>query len=190
MAVIFNASTSSGLVTTADNSGQIAFQTNGTQYNPTLIAATPQSSTSGTAIDFTGIPSWVKRVTLSYNAVSTTGTSNYQVQLGISSGVETTGYLANATTIAGSTTGFSITTGFAVIIAPSAANSYSGVIVFSLVSTSNNSWSAMGMGSAGTTTLHTAAGGKTLSGTLDRVRFTTANGTDTFDAGTINIMYE
>lgn len=29
-----------------------------------------------------------------------------------------------------------------------------------------------------------------LSGTLDRVRITTANGTDTFDAGTINILYE
>jgi hypothetical protein len=29
-----------------------------------------------------------------------------------------------------------------------------------------------------------------LSGTLDRVRITTANGTDTFDAGSINILYE
>jgi hypothetical protein len=30
----------------------------------------------------------------------------------------------------------------------------------------------------------------TLGGTLDRVRITTVNGTDTFDAGTINILYE
>lgn len=31
---------------------------------------------------------------------------------------------------------------------------------------------------------------KTLSATLDRVRLTTVNGTDTFDAGLVNIIYE
>ena len=34
------------------------------------------------------------------------------------------------------------------------------------------------------------AGRVTLSGALDRVRVTTVNGTDTFDAGSINILYE
>jgi hypothetical protein len=29
-----------------------------------------------------------------------------------------------------------------------------------------------------------------LSGTLDRIRLTTVNGSDTFDAGSINIIYE
>jgi len=33
-------------------------------------------------------------------------------------------------------------------------------------------------------------GSKTLSDTLTQVRITTVNGTDTFDAGTINILYE
>ena len=33
-------------------------------------------------------------------------------------------------------------------------------------------------------------GSVTLAGTLDRVRITTVNGTDTFDAGSINILYE
>jgi hypothetical protein len=34
------------------------------------------------------------------------------------------------------------------------------------------------------------SGSKTLAGTLDRIRITTVNGTDTFDAGQINILYE
>ena len=98
--------------------------------------------------------------------------------------------MANATTVASASVGYSLTTGFGVIIGPAAANSYSGVVTFTLVSSASNAWSAMGMGSSGSTTLHTAAGGKVLGGTLDRVRFTTVNGTDTFDNGTINIIYE
>jgi hypothetical protein len=35
-----------------------------------------------------------------------------------------------------------------------------------------------------------ASGGVALGGALDRVRITTVNGTDTFDAGSINILYE
>ena len=35
-----------------------------------------------------------------------------------------------------------------------------------------------------------ALGELKLAGALDRVRITTVNGTDTFDAGSINILYE
>jgi hypothetical protein len=35
-----------------------------------------------------------------------------------------------------------------------------------------------------------SSGTKSLSATLDRIRITTVNGTDTFDAGSINILYE
>ena len=34
------------------------------------------------------------------------------------------------------------------------------------------------------------AGQKSFSGVIDRIRISTVNGTDTFDAGTINILYE
>jgi hypothetical protein len=34
------------------------------------------------------------------------------------------------------------------------------------------------------------AGHVSLSGALDRIRLTTVNGTDTFDAGSVNIIYE
>ena len=41
-----------------------------------------------------------------------------------------------------------------------------------------------------TTNTQNGAGGVTLGGTLDRIRITTVNGTDTFDAGTINLLLE
>ena len=56
-----------------------------------ITSGTSQASTSGTSIDFTSIPSWVKRITLMFNGVSTNGTSNYQIQIG-SGSVTTSGY--------------------------------------------------------------------------------------------------
>ncbi len=38
-------------------------------------SATAQNSTSGTSIDFTGIPGWTKKITVMLNAVSQSGTS-------------------------------------------------------------------------------------------------------------------
>ena len=90
MAVTLNASTSSGLVQTADTSGTIELQSNGTTkltvastgaYGQ-LVSGTAVASTSGTSIDFTGIPSWVKRITVMFNGVSTSGTSFKQIQIG------------------------------------------------------------------------------------------------------------
>ena len=64
-----------------------------------------------------------------------------------------------------------------------------GAIV--LTNVTSNTWVAQGVFHMPTYTVgNSAAGAKTLSGTLDRVRITTVNGTDTFDAGTINILYE
>ena len=45
-------------------------------------------------------------------------------------------------------------------------------------------------GNSDTAQISTGGGSISLAGTLDRVRITTVNGTDTFDAGTINIRYE
>lgn len=137
-------------------------------------------SVSGTSIDFTSIPSWVKRITVIFSGVSTSGTSRIQIQLGTSSGIEATGY-------AGTTTTTSITTGIPTPGAAASHNRY-GHIVFTAVS--GNSWVASGIMIVESTDTAGAGGGKTLSGTLDRLRITTVNGTDTFDAGTINIIYE
>jgi hypothetical protein len=172
--------------TTGTFSGAVQASGVATNLYP-LVSGTAVASTSGTSIDFTGIPSWVKRITVMFSGVSTNGTSLVQIQLGAGS-VATSGYLASATNnAAASIATVASTAGFAINSA-AAANSFAGQLVFSLIS--GNGWVALGSFSNGGSNVFTTAGGITLGGTLDRVRVTTVNGTDAFDAGSINIMYE
>jgi len=154
-----------------------------------ISSGTAVASTSGTSIDFTGIPSWVKRITVMFQGVSTNGTSTIQVQLGAGS-VTTSGYVATSVRVAtnSTTAGGSLTSGFPINVAPAAADIVSGTLVCTLMG--SNLWVASLSGKASTSLGLVGGGDVTLSGTLDRVRITTVNGTDTFDAGTINILYE
>jgi hypothetical protein len=157
-----------------------------------IVSGTAVASTSGTSIDFTGIPSWVKRITVMFDGVSTNGTSNHRIQLGDAGGIETTGY-ASACSYAGTAVGgTSSVTGFVTTADISAASQITGVVVFTLISA--NTWISLGgaifnKGSITAFTI-TNSGVKTLSDTLTQLRVTTVNGTDTFDAGSINILYE
>jgi len=144
---------------------------------------------SGTAVNFTGIPSWAKRITVMFSAVSTNGTSLIQIQLGDSGGVETTAYASSAWTAntnnANSSTGFIIHASNA-----SAARSWDGAYTLVLLDTNNN-WVVTGTCiSFNDNAQSIGAGRKQVSDTLTQIRITTVNGTDTFDAGTINILYE
>jgi len=155
--------------------------------NGTLLISGTAVSASGTSVDFTGIPSWAKRITVMFSAVSTNGTSNLQLQIG-SGSVTTSGYSA---VVQFSSTSLSATTGFGLASAVTSASLSSGVIVVCLVgsntyASSGNIASITGGGSV----VYVSGGTIALSGVLDRVRITTVNGTDTFDAGTINIMWE
>jgi hypothetical protein len=159
------------------------------EFTDKIVSGTAVASTSGTSIDFTGIPSWVKRVTVMFNGVSLSGTSNLLVQLGTGSTTYTTsGYSANSGVVeAAGITVVSSTAGF---IDYAGANSsiVSGHMIITNIS--GNNWI-----SSHTTKLDTAkpnfgAGNVALSAVLTAVRITTVNGTDTFDAGSINILYE
>ena len=157
-----------------------------------LTLETAKSAT-GTSVDFTGIPSWVKRVTVMLNGVSTNGTSPVIVQLGDSGGVENTGYVSQAagisTTVIDTTRSGTNTDGFRLAVNVHAAtDAITGKI--DIVNISSNTWIAQGIIIASATFPTMTVGSKTTSATLDRVRITTVNGTDTFDAGSINIMYE
>jgi hypothetical protein len=146
---------------------------------------------SGTSVDFTGIPSWVKRITVMFNAVSTNGTSNIQVQLGDAGGVETSGYLGAGSIIGGATAASSlVTTGFATTVSGiSATVVINGSAIINCVT--GNTWASQGIVSrSDVASSYIHGGSKALSDTLTQVRITTVNGTDTFDAGTINILYE
>jgi hypothetical protein len=127
-----------------------------------------------------------------YSGVSTSGTSNWLVQLGDSGGIENTGYLGAGTFLGATVSGTNYTAGFGFPIA-GAGHILHGSVVLTLLSSSTNSWTCMGsLGGTGTAAgfIYSTAGAKSLSGTLDRVRLTTVNGTDTFDAGSVNILYE
>jgi hypothetical protein len=156
-----------------------------------ITAGTSVASTSGTSIDFTGIPSWVKRVTVMFSGVSTNGTSFITVRLGSGGTPQSTGYLVSSSSIGngGAPATNNTTSGFG-LYTNSASYAVSGQIVFSNLS--GNTW--VGAANANYSNIIAAtmltAGMVALSGTLDRIRITTVNGSDTFDAGSINILYE
>jgi len=157
-----------------------------------LVLGTAVASTSGTSIDFTGIPLWARRVTINFVGISTNGTSIPLVQIGDAGGIETTGYLGAASTSSGSvTSNANFTAGFGLLgVANAAANVMRGNIVLSLQD-SANTWVASSITSySNVAASNMTAGSKQLSAVLDRVRITTVNGTDAFDAGSINISYE
>ena len=148
-----------------------------------ITSGTTVASTSGTSIDFTGIPSWVKRITVMLSGVSTNGTSNHLIRLGDSTGFQITGYISMSqygTSSATDTTGL--------LVANSIGTAEAQVGFFVITTLGSNRWVLSG--AAHTNVQRIASGSVTLSGTLDRVRITTVNGTDTFDAGSINILYE
>jgi len=155
-----------------------------------LVLGTAQASTSGTAIDFTGIPSWVKRITVMFSGVSTNGTNLIDIQLGDSGGIETTGYTGSQCNVI-TGVGSSNYAGDAFEIRYfSAPLSISGQFVFTLFDPATNLWvgTATFGSNSGSTGMSFSAGQKALSDVLDRLRIS-ANG-DTFDSGAINIMYE
>jgi hypothetical protein len=149
-----------------------------------ITIGTSVVTTSGTAVDFTGIPSWVKRITAMFADVSTNGTSGVSVQIGDSGGIETAGYAAATSNGSSSTTEFPLSGG---------SGAPPGVLhgVFTLVLVSGNTWSASSVISrTDVAAAFSMAGSKTLSNAIDRVRIRTGNGTDAFDAGLVNILYE
>jgi hypothetical protein len=195
MAVTLNASTSSGFIQTADTSGSLVLQSNGTTQLTVdstgvygqVERATAVASTSGTSIDFTSLPSWVKRITVMYSGVSTNGSSNYLIQaITGASTIVNSGYSSSASTGASGAT----STAGNVLMAVTAAGTVYNIAV-TLVNVTGNTWLTTSVGGTGASNAGNISGGTvSLGAVLTGVRLTTVNGTDTFDAGTVNILYE
>jgi len=163
--------------------------------NGSVVSGTSVASTSGTSINFTSIPSWIKRITVMLNGVSTSGSASYLIQIGPSGGIETTGYDSIAgliTTSNNVTRGQGSTSGY-ILQGTTGSASYAPSGFITLVNITGNNWLASGnladLNSSGAD-VSTSAGTKSIAGTLTQVRLTTTNGTDTFDAGSVNILYE
>ena len=156
----------------------------------TIRRGTAVTSTSGTAIDFTSIPSWVKRITLTFSGISLSGTDHILIRLSTGGTFATTGYTStsNYTTSGGATGGTNSTAG-ALLFSGTAANILTGSYTF--VNLTGNTWVGTGGhiydndgGFVGN-----GASKVTIGGTLDGIRITSA-GSNTFDAGTINVFWE
>jgi hypothetical protein len=154
-----------------------------------LVSGTSQATTSGTSKDFTGIPSWVKRITVMFYGVSTNGSSVVTVRLGTSGGIESTGYLGIAANNGTTTTAYTyLSDGFSVMQSSGPGVVFYGQMIISAMG--GNIWTATGsVGRTDNTFIGSTQGGKTLSGTLTQLQITTPAG-DTFDAGSVNILYE
>jgi len=189
------------LVLTGDTSGQVTIAapavagTNtltlqaATATNAVNTLATAVASTSGTSIDFTNLPSWIKKITVMCIGVSQNSAGQTLIlQIGAGS-VTTSGYSSSNAFIAPSTDSGGVTTGFPINRSSGATAAFHGIAT--ICSFGSNSWVfSSTMADTPQTQVHFGAGSIALGGTLDRVRLTTIGGTATFDAGSINILYE
>jgi hypothetical protein len=150
--------------------------------------ATAVASTSGTSIDFTGLPAWVKRITLMFKGTSLSSTANILVQLGTGSTTyTTTGYLATTCQdVGGGNSLQSSTSGF-ILGVTTAVRVTSGHMVITNIS--GNDWISSHTAKCDTGTVVVGAGDVSLGAVLTAVRIT-STGADTFDAGSVNILYE
>ena len=148
-------------------------------------------SASGTSVNFTGIPSTVKRITVMFSGLSLSASSVPIIQIGAGTTPETTGYLGSVSNLTSGVSTEASTTGFRVLGSAGGSNAtvISGSIVINLIT--GSTWVAFGSSArTDAATTATFAYNKAITGTLGVVRITSVNGTDTFDAGTINIFYE
>ena len=185
---------SNTLVLPGSNGSAYQFLRNGatagtTEFAGSITSGTAVASTSGTSIDFTGIPSYVKRVTVMFAGVSTNGTSDVIIQLGTGATptYTTSGYLGSASVQSGTVDSF--TTGLKLVNSQQAASLWHGNIL--ICNITGNTWSELAvLGNSNAAGTRVSAGSIPLADTLTAVRITTVGGTNTFDAGSINILYE
>ena len=195
--VILGNGTSAPLFVAPGTTGNV-LTSNGTTWQSTAPTAsgvtlgTPVNSTSGTAIDFTGIPSGTKIIIVSFINVSTNGTASKHIQFGNASGFQTTNYTSTSSTIGSSTVATFNTTEAFRIFSVLDDSQLSGSITFTLEDSSTNTWSGAGVFSDTNNTNTFVVGGKKLltGGVLTKIRITSQTGLDTFDNGAINIAYQ
>ncbi len=157
------------------------------------VLSAEQATTSGTSIDFTGIPSWAKEIIIQLVGVSTSGTSALIVQLGDAGGFENAGYTSTVTQLtnaASPSTGAGGGTGFQITFDTAATAVYRGTIRLTLEDATDFTWVCTShLGRSDTTAQELQSGAKALSAALNSVRLTTVGGVTTYDLGVASIIY-
>lgn len=147
---------------------------------------TPVATTSGTAFDFTGIPSTARIIKVMLSELSLSGTDHFLVQIGPSGGIVTTGYVSSGSSSAAGNV--SSIEGM-IVLAGNAGITYSGIMTLTLANSTTNLWIASYAGGSSSASATSYGGGSlALAGPLTQLRVT-RTGTNTFDAGNLNILY-
>lgn len=182
-------SASTNIVLNSDGSATIP----GASITLATAVNLPADGSAGSNINFTGIPSWAKRITVMMNGTSLNATTPFLIQLGTSAGVTNSGYTSYWGFAYGAGTGTSASSaGFGIHLGNPAEIIWVNVIITNVT---GNTWlashgGALVTGPGGTGVQITGGGNVTLPGTLDRVRLTSVSGTALYDLGSVNIMYE
>ena len=146
------------------------------------------ATTSGTSFNFGSIPAGTKLIIISFQGVSLSGTDDLLIQIGDAGGIETSGYVAASVLGVDDNTS---TAGF-IIHAGEAVDIFTGQMILSLLDSTTFYWvsSHTGRSSPSAGAINVSGGGyKALSAELTQLTLT-RTGTDTFDAGSVNIMYQ
>lgn len=153
-----------------------------------LVTVNPVATTSGTAIDITGLPTGVKAIYIHFDKNTVNGATNFLLQLGDSGGIENTGYLGACYQLG--STGVTSTAGFPIRRAASTI-AIVGTLILMIENAANNTWSINGnlARSESLGDIFVCAGQKSLSATLDRIRLVSENGTAIFNGGNFSISY-
>lgn len=156
-----------------------------------LTQGTVQATTSGTEKDF-AIPAWARRIRAMLQGVSLSGAALLRFRLGVSGGIVTSGYLGAGSVIAAVVATLNQTAGWDIYnSAPAGADIYTGSLEITQLDATNNIWVASGVfAQTSSARTYTVSGQVTLASALTTLRLTTSNGTDTFDAGSVNIIYD
>lgn len=171
--------------------GSAGVTTNTGAVYDSIQRATAQTA-SGSSVDFTSIPSWVRRITVTMTDISFAAAGVARIRLGTSGGLVTTGYLGStyafvSTPTITATALSSSPEGIAAIVTTSGTSIVFGQFI--IVNMTGNTWQCNGaISRTNDGATNTSIGSIALSGTLDRLSLVAT--TSTFDAGTINILYE
>lgn len=160
-----------------------------TMASSVLTSKTAQAA-SGATVSFTGIPSWAKRITVLLSGVVTVSTGLPAIRAGAGS-YEATGYSStnNAIGATSVTSSLSATTSWDLQNSGGSAQVYSGQLVITRLEGYLYTIAGQIMyGTNGSAALTT--GYKTFSGDISQLQLRMSTGADTFNGGTINIMYE
>lgn len=154
---------------------------------PTLFVEAASRALNGfAAVEWTGIPSWVRQIVIVIDSQSGTSTGVAAVRIGTGGAAETTGYTGTGSVVSTSAAVGANSTSWLLANTAVAASVHSHIVTIGKATGDTWVYCADGALHAGNGTVH-GGGNKTLAGTLNLVQLIITAGT--FDGGTATLYY-